>query len=240
MGGNTVYIDQNYIAGVSDMFGAKLHRHPLTEIYVSFSGTGHVMTQDQMLEGPVIAVGAGTVHAIADRGKPGIALFVDPVTSFGYSLSKQILNGAPYTLLMQDEALSLPGATDGIGEEEIRNISERLLEKFEGTTFERPFDEAVLRTVDYFCDDSCTFEMEEAAEHVHLSKSRLAHLFSEQTGITLKEYIQYKRLERACRKMLSGESITDAAFDTGFSGSSHIAASSIRLTGMQLRRMLNL
>ena len=40
--------------------------------------------------------------------------------------------------------------------------------------------------------------------------------------------------------MLQGMNITDAAYDTGFSGSSHIAVSSIKLTGMQLRKMLNL
>ncbi len=82
--------------------------------------------------------------------------------------------------------------------------------------------------------------MDALAGKVCLSKSRLAHVFSAQTGITLKEYLQYKRLENACRKMLKGTSITDAAYDTGFSGSSHIASSSIKLTGMQLRKMLNL
>ena len=37
-----------------------------------------------------------------------------------------------------------------------------------------------------------------------------------------------------------GAKITEAAFDTGFAGSSHIATSSMKLTGMQLRKMLNL
>ena len=65
-------------------------------------------------------------------------------------------------------------------------------------------------------------------------------VFSAQTGITLKEYLQYKRLESACRKMLGGMKITEAAYDTGFSGSSHIASSSIKLTGLQLKKLLNL
>ena len=34
--------------------------------------------------------------------------------------------------------------------------------------------------------------------------------------------------------------ITEAAYDTGFAGSSHIASSSIKLTGLQLRKLLNL
>lgn len=89
-------------------------------------------------------------------------------------------------------------------------------------------------------DENCDYDMDELAEKVFLSKSRLAHVFSAQTGITLKEYLQYKRLESACRKVLRGANITEAAFDTGFAGSSHIATSSMKLTGMQLRKMLGL
>lgn len=89
-------------------------------------------------------------------------------------------------------------------------------------------------------DENCDYDMDKLAEKVFLSKSRLAHVFSAQTGITLKGYLQYKRLESACRKMLRGANITEAAFDTGFAGSSHIATSSMKLTGMQLRKMLGL
>ncbi len=78
-------------------------------------------------------------------------------------------------------------------------------------------------------DENCDYDMDELSEKVFLSKSRLAHVFSAQTGITLKEYLQYKRLEIACRKMLRVANITEAAFDTGFAGSSHIAALKNRL-----------
>ena len=109
-----------------------------------------------------------------------------------------------------------------------------------GEVVERPFDNSVLRVIDLMADEDCEYDMDALANRVFLSKSRLAHVFSQQTGITLKEYLQYKRLESACRKMLRGMNITEAAYDTGFSGSSHIANSSIKLTGLQLRKLLSL
>ena len=77
MPGNRIYLDKNFIAGVSDTFGAKLHRHPLLEIYASEDGDSHVRTENDELSGQSIVIGANAVHAIADSGKRGIALFVD-------------------------------------------------------------------------------------------------------------------------------------------------------------------
>ena len=49
MDGNMIYIGENYIAGVSDTFVAKIHRHPLIEIYVSCDGNSHIITENKGL-----------------------------------------------------------------------------------------------------------------------------------------------------------------------------------------------
>ncbi len=91
MDGNIIYIGENYIAGASDTFGAKLHRHPLIEIYVSCDGESRVATPQGGVHGEVIAIGPNAYHAIAGTGKPGIALFIDPLTETGYSLLRELL-----------------------------------------------------------------------------------------------------------------------------------------------------
>ena len=242
MDGNIIYVGESYIAGVSDTFGAKLHRHPLIELYVSFDGESHIITAQGGVQGGIIVIGPNADHAIADAGKPGIALFLDPLTETGYSLWRNTLGDhsirtAAMTDVLRRELVELPAA---ITVSSLRYISDRLFEALRGDPVERPFDASVLKVIALMADENCDYDMDALAEKVFLSKSRLAHVFSAQTGITLKEYLQYKRLESACRKMLRGSNITDAAFDTGFSGSSHIAASSMKLTGMQLRKMLGL
>ena len=242
MDGNIIWIGENYIAGLSETFGARLHRHPVIEIYAACDGDSHVQTEHGMVQGEIIVIGPDTEHAIDDTGKMGLALFLDPLTEFGYSLRQHLLGLCPSCILSADGILkaqmrmlqSMPT------EEHLKSVSENLACTVQSSPIERPFDEPVLQAIHLLSDKDCEYEMETLAKQVFLSKSRLAHIFSEQTGITLKEYLQYKRLENACRKMLQGMNITDAAYDTGFSGSSHIAVSSIKLTGMQLRKMLNL
>ncbi len=242
MDGNIIYIEETFIAGVSDTFGAKIHRHPLIEIYVSCDGESCVTTPQGGIQGGIIVIGPNADHAIADAGKPGIALFLDPLTETGYSLWRDTsgdhgIRTAAMTDSMRRQLGELPAA---LSDSSLRCISECLLETLQSGPAERPFCVSVLQTIALLADENCNYDMDALSEKVFLSKSRLAHVFSEQTGITLKEYLQYKRLESACRKMLQGSNITEAAFDTGFSGSSHIAASSMKLTGMQLRKMLNL
>ena len=242
MDGNTIIVGENYIAGVSDTFGAKIHRHPLIEIYAACDGQSHVAAEQGDLRGEIVLIGPGAVHAIADAGKPGIALFLDPLTEFGFSLWRRALGNEAVRTHGADAALRerLAEVEADRSGEKLRRAADGALEALRGESVGRPFDASVRQVIDLMSDENCDFDMDALARTVFLSKSRLAHVFSGQTGITLKEYLQYKRLESACRKMLRGEDITRAAYDTGFSGSSHIASASIKLTGMQLKKMLNL
>ena len=45
MEGNIIIVGENYIAGFSESFGARLHRHPLIEFYAACDGDGHVTTE---------------------------------------------------------------------------------------------------------------------------------------------------------------------------------------------------
>ncbi|MBR2806008.1 MAG: helix-turn-helix transcriptional regulator [Oscillospiraceae bacterium] len=235
---NLIHIDRDYIAGISRSFGAQLHRHPMLEIYASSDGRSHLALEEGSIKGKIIAVGAGTVHAISDRNKYGIAIFLDPLSEYGYSLSLKILKGKPYSVINCDADFS--GEDEDIREGKVKLIADRILALLEVKNEARPFSPAVIEAIDILGSGKCSFDMDDLAGEVFLSKSRLAHLFSGETGITLKEYIQLKRLESACRMMLNGSNITEAAMDTGFSGSSHIATSSMKLTGMQLRKLLSL
>ena len=83
---------------------------------------------------------------------------------------------------------------------------------------------------------SCTdHSVDHFAEELHLSSSRLSHLFSEQVGITLKDYLLLHQLERVFQDILSGRKITDAAMDAGFDSPSHFASTVKRLMGLPAR-----
>ena len=180
MDGNIIDFGGNYIAGFSDTFGAKIHRHPLIEIYVSCDGKSCVSTPQGSVQGGVIVIGPNADHAITDTGKPGIALFLDPLTETGYALWRnmfgdQRIRTAAMTDALQKQLGELPAARSGSS---LRCISERLLEALQGDPVERPFDASVLQTIALLADENCDYDMDALSEKVFLSKSRLAHVFS--------------------------------------------------------------
>jgi AraC-like DNA-binding protein len=59
------------------------------------------------------------------------------------------------------------------------------------------------------------------ADAVHLSPSRLAHLFSAQVGIPLRPYVRWQRLQQAIRLVAAGETLTTAANGAGFTDGPH-------------------
>ncbi|MEV0612800.1 helix-turn-helix transcriptional regulator [Nonomuraea sp. NPDC050404] len=61
------------------------------------------------------------------------------------------------------------------------------------------------------------------ADAVHLSPSRLAHLFSAQVGIPLRPYVRWRRIQHAITSVAAGESLTTAAHGAGFTDGAHFS-----------------
>lgn len=60
------------------------------------------------------------------------------------------------------------------------------------------------------------------AERVHLSASRLGHLWSAEVGLPFRPYVRWLRLRLAVTRVAEGHSLTAAAHATGFADSAHL------------------
>lgn len=70
------------------------------------------------------------------------------------------------------------------------------------------------------------------AATVHLSPSRLRHLFVQETGTTYRGYVLWLRINRAVVEMMDGRSWTEAAHETGFADSAHLSRTFRRMFGI--------
>ena len=61
------------------------------------------------------------------------------------------------------------------------------------------------------------------AREVHLSPSRLSHVFQDATGIPVRRYVQWCRLRAAVEAALQGRSLTEAAHEAGIADSAHLS-----------------
>ncbi|MFD0359865.1 helix-turn-helix transcriptional regulator [Nocardia sp. GCM10030253] len=62
----------------------------------------------------------------------------------------------------------------------------------------------------------------ELAKTVHLSESRLAHVFSAEIGLPFRPYLRWLRLQRAIELIAAGHSLTAVAHGAGFADSAHL------------------
>jgi len=70
------------------------------------------------------------------------------------------------------------------------------------------------------------------ASAVHLSPDRFRHLFVEETGVGLRPYVLWLRLERSLGAFVAGSTLTDAAYAGGFADSAHFSRTFKRMFGI--------
>jgi AraC-like DNA-binding protein len=71
------------------------------------------------------------------------------------------------------------------------------------------------------------------ARSVYLSEDRFLHLFKEQLGLPLRQYILYQRIMTALMEYLRGKNLTEAAYLAGFSDSAHFTRTFIAMNGFK-------
>jgi len=77
----------------------------------------------------------------------------------------------------------------------------------------------------------------EIARASHLSVSRLAHIFKEQMGITIIDYLTSVRIERAKQLLLAtGQNCTEICFEVGYNNQSYFTRTFKGLVGMTPRQ----
>lgn len=69
------------------------------------------------------------------------------------------------------------------------------------------------------------------ARMVHLSPSRFANVFRENTGLPVRNYVLWRRLVYVFDRLEHGDSITEAAHNAGFSDCAHLSRSFHRICG---------
>jgi len=79
--------------------------------------------------------------------------------------------------------------------------------------------------------------LDDVAEASHLSVSRLAHIFKEQMGVTIIDYLSSVRIERAKQLLLAtNQNCTEICFEVGYNNQSYFTRTFKGLVGMTPRQ----
>jgi AraC-like DNA-binding protein len=211
---------------------AGVHAHHAIQITLCLRGSLALTSGGETLTGPAIAVAADARHRFEARGLLAF-VFVEPESRAGRALAEALftqgrelaaldagaLGGALAALAATFEAGLEAEALLAAGRAAVEGLAPAA-----GPA--RLPDGRVQKVIDHataHLDEALSLGGAARGAGVHLSPSRLRHLFVEQTGLAFKTYVLWLRLVRALQVYAEGRSLTQAAHAAGFADSAHFS-----------------
>ena len=209
---------------------AEYHAHHAIQITVALEGQLRLATSELSLAGPALAVDADARHRIDAQGLLAF-VFIEPESRSGRAIARTVFDGRELVSIT-DARVTAPlkdvreTFNRTLTNSQLLEVGRSVAQALAPAAAASPPDARVQRIIDHasaHLDEALTLGCAEAVG-VHLSPSRLRHLFVEQTGLPFKTYVLWLRLVRAVQIYSEGEaSLTQAAHAAGFADSAHFS-----------------
>jgi len=218
-----------------------VHAHQAIQICFLFEGRIRLRAnnEDPWLEYDLAVVPSQQPHAMdGSRTRYGATIFVEPETREGRVLTERCHGHGIAELDRAPVREVLPTLRAAVLERrgrpaivvQARRVVQLLTQHTEPLVTS---DERILRAVRYVNDHlSAPIKLTEVARVACLSPSRFRHLFAEQTGMALRQYILWRRFGSVWEHRMNGESLSTAAHAAGFADSAHLTRTSRRMIGV--------
>lgn len=236
---NLVYAWDGVIIYVTQEHLNKAHAHFPALLQIS-CGTPFAITVDEQPRSyhEVVVMASNLPHSTDSENQPYIAILIDPDHAL-YAYLHPLLNGNAFCCL----AASALGLFQQrfqqlmLGQLSLEQVKQLVLDILVVLNSKPlaclPWDQRILHACDFIkqCVPQHIPTIAEVATQVGLSESRLMHLFSEQLGLSMRQYILWLRIRYAIKLWMQGKSLIEIAMESGFSDQAHFTRT--------LRRMVD-
>jgi len=218
-----------------------VHAHQAIQICFLFDGHIRLRTTDSEPWADYELAIVPSQHAHGMDGAKvhyGATLFIEPETREGRVLTEHYLRDGIADVDRQPFATALrdlrSAALEQRGRDAIVARAQRLVQALtQPSEPSATSDERILRAVKYVNEHlSAPLTLKQVAGVAFLSPSRFRHLFAEQTGMGLRQYILWRRFVSVWEHRMNGASLAEAAHAAGFADSAHLARTSRRMIGI--------
>lgn len=218
-----------------------LHAHHAVQVALPFCG-GHVRLQrpeGHWTKYDAAIVAAHQPHAFEARGQSMAQIFVEPESREGRALQLHYRDegiGALDSRTMEEDIVALAKAYERRAEDsELIALARSAIARLAGTTKtpRKSPDARIAFAIELIHKRlSLANPLRNLATAVHLSPDRFRHLFVEETGVGLRPYLLWLRLECSLAAYVAGSTLTEAAHAGGFADSAHFARTFKRMFGI--------
>lgn len=220
---------------------ADSHAHHAVQIALPFPG-GRVRFQvssEDWQDYDAALVAAHQPHSFEARNQFMATLFVEPESREGRELQRRARDRGVIALdaaSLKDEAAALASAFQSrASDAELIALARATITKIAGSVpaAKTPGDPRVAHAIEQIrARLGETVSLSAIAAEVHLSPDRFRHLFLEETGVGLRPYVLWLRLETSLGAYVAGSSLTDAAHAGGFADSAHLSRTFKKMFGI--------
>ena len=233
-----IIFQESYIVIIPSFSKTEFHKHPFMHLFFSRKGC-KVKVDKKEIQGNIIFLDSNVKHAVEEGSDCEFFLLIDSTSALAERILEKYVSDRFYcdtTGSITDVYKDIKCLSD---EEIIKVVEDKLLNLDVSVNDIRTKDERIEQIISRIISGEwLNYNVKEIAKSVFLSESRLTHLFKDEVGISLKSYILIRRMEHAYRFVSLGGKIIQAAMESGFASSAHLAYTCKTLTGVSISDVL--
>lgn len=216
------------------------HQHPMIQLIVGVKNP--FLWKDKQgnwVPKKALLVAPNHRHECNASDKSVLIIGIDPESKFGQSVHKRYLHEAtiidfPFVNL---EKIDLAEVINNcITDSHWKGLHQIIQELFEYNLTIKLInrkDERIQKVLDFITQNIHTSITTQLLMQVSfLSESRLLHLFKQEMGLPIRNYILWLRLRLVFQELMKGHSLTKAAYASGFADQAHLTRTFVKAIGV--------
>lgn len=210
------------------------HSHHALQIFIGHDRDVSIEVNNQKLTGKCILIKSNTPHSVLENKNKLITILIDSDSYHAKHIQNSIIKDKDF-IIINDLAINSFNS-----KEEVKQTINDVIKSISSLDqcICSPTDERIMKAKNII-DKSHEkkISINDLADEVFLSEGRLTHLFKDEVGIPLRRYLLWKRLKDALDLIINGKDITYAAYEAGFSDSSHLSRTFKETFGINISKI---
>lgn len=209
------------------------HRHHALQISIGLGGAFDFECDGQSVRAEGVVAGSDILHRLDSRGMEVAVLLLEPEEVHARRIRMRWLENNTFVALpphIVDAARSLLARPAPEPTSILNDLAQEFVPDMEPLP---PMDARIAALLDRLrARPGKRVTLRDLAKEAGLSDSRLTHLFKEQTGVPIRRYLLWLRLNDAMDRAMAGAALTEAAHAAGFSDSAHLSRTCQKMFGI--------
>lgn len=237
----SVYFSAGRMVLIAPHLSSAPHQHAVIQLTFSLDNIPFSIwtPQDGWRQTTAVVIDAQVQHGLTDFQGWQVSLAIMPEATTGQLLKRSVLDGLAVRYLDDMDlepfrAMFAPLRDMVLPCTDVLAVADRLYGHLTGEQgFRGPLDARIVQVIRYIQDNIInSISAAQLARQVYLSEDRFLHLFKEQLGLPLRQYIQWQRVTVATSLFAGGMSLKEAAAEAGFSDAAHFSRVFMQMNGV--------